>query len=68
MPLPAPRFRISGPATNPSFAELAARRRSALNRVCVDLALLAFFFVLGAAPLAWWGFARTFDPFPDYLL
>lgn len=63
-----PRSRTTWPVTDPSFAELAARRRSALNRVRVDLALLAFFFVLGAAPLAWWGSAQTFDPFPDYLL
>lgn len=52
-----------------SFGELLTRRRSALNRVRVDLALLGGFLLLGVAPLAWWGVAlgKYWDLYPDFL-
>ena len=55
---------------DPSFIVLATHKRSPLNRIRVDLALLAFFFLLGIAPLTWWGMAtrQWFEPYADDLV
>lgn len=58
---------MCGQTTDTSFIVLATHKRSALNRVRIDLALLAFLFLLGIVPLAWWGVAagQWFEPYGD---